>query len=127
MFKWCFSFKKYTKWESANKTPQIPKNIDSYSGKENKIEQSKIALKPLYTFGETWLMHNFSFWSECNLMIQHLVSSERSSNNLQLIFVQRWKIFKSLMQIWSEISIKREENAFVQVWLAEFFFPSNFI
>lgn len=127
MLKWCFSFKKYTKWESANKNPQIPKNIDSYSGKDNKIEQSKIALKPLYTFGETWLMHNFSFWSECNLMIQHLVSSERSSNNLQLTFVQRRKIFKSLMQIWSEISIKREENAFVQVWLAEFFFPSNFI
>lgn len=43
-------------------------------------------------FGEMSLMQNFSFWSECSLMIQHLVSSERSYNYLQLMFAQKQMI-----------------------------------
>lgn len=71
----------------------MPKNIDSYLREENKITELKLFWNPSM-FGETWLMRNFSFWSECPLMIQHLVSPKKSSDYLQLMFVQRQKIFE---------------------------------
>lgn len=67
-------------------------------------------------------MQNFSFWSECPLMIQHLVSPERSSNYLPLMFVQRQKIFEKSKANLKFYFLPFLFPAFFQIWLADFFF-----